>query len=126
MSDKNKFSCNYLDDIEFKRDGLRPFFEYRDLGIKEATNGAVIAHVIRAVPGERSVPHQHYHEVTFQMVYILKGWAEFEYEGVGRKRLTAGTCVHQPSGIHHKEVAHSDDLELIEIVMPGDFETKES
>ncbi len=126
MSDKNKFSCNYLDDIGFKRDGLRPFFEYRDLGIKEATNGAVIAHVIRAVPGEHSVPHQHYHEVTFQMVYILKGWAEFEYEGVGRKRLTAGTCVHQPSGIHHKEVAHSDDLELIEIVMPGDFETKES
>ena len=25
-----------------------------------------------------------------------------------------------------KKVAHSDDLELIEIVMQGDFETKES
>ncbi|MBA4739579.1 MAG: cupin domain-containing protein [Burkholderiales bacterium] len=126
MNETTKFSCNHLSESKFKRDGLRPFFEYRDLGIQDATNGAVVAHVIRAVPGEHPVPRRHHHDVSFQMVYILKGWAEFEYEGVGRKRLTAGTCVHQPPGIVHKEVAHSDDLELIEIVMPGNFETHES
>ena len=31
--------------------GLRAFFEYRDLGIKAATDGKYVAHVIRAVPG---------------------------------------------------------------------------
>ena len=57
------------------------------------------------------------------MVYVLKGWAIFEYEGQGQHRLEAGTCVHQPSGIRHREIAHSEDLELIEIVLPGTFET---
>jgi hypothetical protein len=31
----------------FKRRGLRSYFEYRDLGIKRATRGRVVAHVIR-------------------------------------------------------------------------------
>jgi hypothetical protein len=31
--------------------------------------------------------------------------------------------VHQPPSIRHREIAHSDDLELLEIVMPADFET---
>jgi len=32
-------------------DGLRGFFEYRDLGISDATDGEVNAHVIRVLPG---------------------------------------------------------------------------
>src|SRR6266849_6548532 len=38
----------------------------------------------------------------------------------------AGSCVHQPPGIRHAEVAHSDDLELIEITLPAEFETIET
>ena len=53
--------------------GLRPFFTYRDLGIHEATGGSYGAHVIRAVPGQHAEPHWHTHDLTFQMVYILKG-----------------------------------------------------
>ena len=34
--------------------GLRAFFEYRDLGINDATKGKFIAHVIRAVPGRHA------------------------------------------------------------------------
>ena len=66
---------------------------------------------------------RHHHEVTFQMIYCLKGWIEFDYEGVGPVRLEPGSCVHQPPGIRHTELGHSDDLELLEIVMPGDFVT---
>ena len=33
--------------------GLRGFFEYRDLGISDATDGKVNAHVIRAITGLR-------------------------------------------------------------------------
>jgi quercetin dioxygenase-like cupin family protein len=61
--------------------------------------------------------------VQLQLVYILKGWVRFEYEGQGEVLLQAGSCVHQLPGIRHREIAHSDDLELIEIVLPGDFTT---
>jgi len=104
--------------------GLRSFFEYRDLGIKNATNGKYVAHVIRAVPGRHTEPQWHLHELDFQMVYILKGWVKFEYEGHGEITLRPGSATLQPSGIRHREISHGDDLELIEICSPGEFETK--
>jgi uncharacterized RmlC-like cupin family protein len=118
-----KFSVSHVQSSRFEDDGLRPFFQYRDLGIRDATNGLVLAHVIRAKPGTQAVPERHHHEVHFQMVYVLKGWVKFRYEGVGEVTLKAGSCVHQPPGIKHTELGHSDDLELIEIVMPADFKT---
>jgi len=56
---------------------------------------------------------------------VLKGWIEFEYEGQGVVRLEPGSCVHQPPGIRHREVGHSDDVEMLEIVMPADYATVE-
>ncbi len=111
-------------DAAFER-GLRAFFEYRDLGIAAATAGAVVAHVIRAVPGAKLAGAPHLHRTTFQLVYVLKGWIEFEYEGHGRVRLEAGSCVYQPPAIRHREIAHSDDIEMLEIAMPAAFATEE-
>jgi len=118
------FVVSHERDAVFDR-GLRSFFEYRDLGIKAATGGRVVAHVIRAAAGTDFSSQPHMHKTTFQMVYILKGWIEFEYEGQGVVRLEAGSCVHQPPEIHHREVGHSEDIELLEIVLPGEFETHE-
>ena len=59
-----------------------------------------------------------------QMVYILQGWVVFEYEGQGEVTLRKGTSVLQPPGIRHREISHSDDLELIEICSPAEFETE--
>jgi quercetin dioxygenase-like cupin family protein len=117
-----RFSVSHAKEAKWDR-GLRAFFEYRDLGIKEATAGRVVAHVIRAIPGVQAMPQRHHHEVEFQMVYVLKGWIRFDYEGAGEVTLTAGSCVHQPPGIRHTELGHSDDLELVEIVLPAEFET---
>jgi quercetin dioxygenase-like cupin family protein len=58
-------------------------------------------------------------------VYVLKGWIEFEYEGQGTVRLEAGSCVHQPPEIRHRETGHSEDIEMLEIVLPANFETEE-
>lgn len=123
MEHTMKFSVSHAAESGFKTDGLRPFFEYRDLGIRDSTSGKVVAHVIRARPGIHAEPQRHHHEVELQLVYVLKGWIEFDYEGVGKTRLVAGSCVHQPPGIRHTELGHSDDLELIEIVLPADFQT---
>ena len=116
------FVVSHARDAAFER-GLRSFFEYRDLGIKDATAGKVVAHVIRAAAGTEFSSQPHAHRTTFQLVYVLKGWIEFEYEGQGRVRLEAGSCVHQPPQIRHREVGHSEDVEMLEIVLPANFET---
>jgi mannose-6-phosphate isomerase-like protein (cupin superfamily) len=118
------FVASHAKDAHFER-GLRAFFEYRDLGIKAATQGRVAAHVIRACAGSEFASQPHLHRIEFQLVYVLKGWIEFEYEGQGRVRLEAGSCVHQPSGIRHVELGHSADVELLEIVLPAEFATEE-
>lgn len=121
-----KFSASHAGDAVFKYGGLRSCFEYRDLGIAAATGGKVMAHVIRAKPGAHGGFAWHKHNLDFQMYYVLKGWVRFNYEGVAEVTSRAGSCVHQPPGIRHAEVAHSDDLELIEITLPADFETVET
>jgi quercetin dioxygenase-like cupin family protein len=118
------FSVQHARDGKFVADGLRQYFEYRDLGIRDATGGKAVMHVIRAREGTNATGEWHRHEVDLQLVYILKGWVRFEYEGVGEVLLEAGSCVHQPPGIRHREIAHSPDLELIEIVSPAAFRTE--
>jgi mannose-6-phosphate isomerase-like protein (cupin superfamily) len=118
------FIATHAKDAHFER-GLRSFYEYRDLGIKTATDGRVDAHVIRAAAGTDFSSQPHRHHTTFQLVYILKGWIEFEYEGQGLVRLEAGSCVHQPPGIRHRELGHSDDIEILEVVLPAGFATEE-
>ena len=118
------FIATHAKDAAFER-GLRSFYEYRDLGIKTATDGRVDAHVIRAAAGKEFSSQPHLHRTTFQLVYILKGWIEFEYEGQGIVRLEAGSCVHQPPGIRHRELGHSDDIEMLEVVLPAGFATEE-
>ena len=106
--------------------GMRAIFEYRDLGIAAGTDGEYVAHVIRANGSEAGdqIHEWHVHDCHFQMVYILQGWATFEYEGVGVRTLHAGDCVNQVPLLKHREVECSDDLELLEIVSPANFETR--
>ena len=118
------FVASHAAGASFER-GLRSFYEYRDLGIKTATEGKVDAHVIRAAAGKEFSSQPHIHKTTFQLVYILKGWIEFEYEGQGVVRLEAGSCVHQPPEIRHRELGHSEDIEMLEIALPGNFITEE-
>jgi quercetin dioxygenase-like cupin family protein len=118
------FVATHAKGARFER-GLRSFYEYRDLGIKRATDGRVDAHVIRAAAGTEFSSQPHIHRTTFQLVYILKGWIDFEYEGQGVVRLEAGSCVHQPPEIRHRELGHSEDIEMLEIVLPGEFATEE-
>lgn len=118
------FVVSHERDAEFKR-GLRSFFEYRDLGIAQATAGRAVAHVIRAAAGTEFSSQPHRHKTSLQLVYVLNGWIEFEYEGHGNVRLEAGSCVHQPPGIRHRELGHSQDIEMLEIVLPADFQTEE-
>jgi mannose-6-phosphate isomerase-like protein (cupin superfamily) len=124
---KHKFVAKRFRPEDFKADGLRNYALYRDLGIKDATYGMAIAHVIRMVGpcDPKVVSKLHTHEADFQMIYVLKGSMTGEYEGHGVHTLNEGDCWLQPKNIKHKVLDYSDDCELLEIVMPGDFETVE-
>ena len=107
--------------------GLRRYAKYRDLGIAQATNGMVQAHVIRFVPPCRpeEVSKRHYHDVDFQMVYVLKGWIKTELDGQGAIVMRAGSAWIQPPRIEHVVLDYSDDCEVLEVILPADFATVE-
>jgi len=121
---QHKFTVSHHREEDFDA-GLRTYAKYRDLGIAPATGGMVQAHVIKFVPpfnaDEVSIPH--YHDVDFQMVYVLKGWIKSEFEGEGAHTFYAGSCWIQPPKIKHTVLGYSDDCEVLEIVLPADFET---
>ncbi len=123
MTKKQALSHHEAAKAEFRSDGLRSYFEYRDLGIKDATHGAYIAHVVRALEGHSATGQWHWHDCTFQIFYVLNGWARFEYEGQGVRIVRKGDCVLQPAKVRHRELEHSEDFEVLEIVAPGDFAT---
>ena len=121
---KQKFTVSHHAEADFAV-GLRTYAKYRDLGISVATGGMVQAHVIRFVPPCRpeEVSKLHYHDVEFQMVYVLKGWIKSEFEGEGTVTMRAGSCWIQPPRIEHRVLDYSDDCEVLEIILPADFET---
>ena len=107
--------------------GLRSYAQYRDLGMVEATNGMVRAHVLRFTEpcDPKVVSKLHFHDTEFQMVYVLKGWVKTELEGQGEITMRAGSSWTQPPRIKHVINDYSEDCELLEIIMPADFETEE-
>ena len=118
-----KPAVQHLKHAKFSQRGLRGYFEYRDLGITRASRGRVIAHVIRARPQKAPHGDWHVHDVELQFVYVLKGWVKMQYEGGKPIVMKAGTCFVQPPRIRHRELAHSHDCEMLEIVAPADFKT---
>lgn len=127
LSRQHKFVASHLTPGAFKADGLRSYAHYRDLGIKDATCGMAVAHVIRFIGkcDPRIVSKKHTHECEFQMIYVLKGTITTEIEGHGVHTMNAGDSWLQPQGIVHKVVDYTDGCEVLEIVLPADFKTIE-
>ncbi len=122
-----KFCASLAKDAEFE-EGLRGCFEYRDLGIADATNGQFHAAISRVRDGFKGDQHirttgMHRHLCDFQMFYVLKGWVTMYYEGEGEVTLYAGDNCLQPAGIRHNEIQCSEDFECLEIYSPAIHET---
>ena len=124
---KQRVAVSHHREEDFKADGLRTYAKYRDLGIADASGGLARAHVIRLIgpcnPAE--VSKLHFHDVEFQMVYVLKGWVKTYMEGQGETLMQEGSAWTQPPRIKHLIMDYSDDVELLEIILPADFKTVE-
>ena len=82
---KPKIVLSRLDGTEWTRKGLRPFLEYRDLGLAEATEGRVGGTIGRAIkkfePGGGAPRHTH--NTSFHLIFVMRGWFRTEFEGLG-------------------------------------------
>jgi mannose-6-phosphate isomerase-like protein (cupin superfamily) len=120
-----RFAVSHLAEADFE-DGLRSYARYRDLGFAKATGGLVQAHVIRMIPPVTDeVRKRHIHDVELQLVYVLKGSMTTDFEGQGPVTMRAGSAWIQPPRIKHTVLDYSDDCEVLEIVLPANFGTKE-
>jgi mannose-6-phosphate isomerase-like protein (cupin superfamily) len=124
---KQRIAVSHHREEDFKADGLRAYAKYRDLGIADATHGLAQAHVIRLQgpcdPAE--VSKLHFHDVEFQMVYVLKGWVKTYMDGQGETLMKEGSAWTQPPKIKHMILDYSDDVELLEVILPAEFKTVE-
>lgn len=108
-------------------DSFRQFADdlyVRDTVIEKFTGGMVGVKVFRARPeGPRSGIPWHWHELGVHIAYVTKGWAVYEFEGTGKVRVEEGTFIYQPPFNRHRELEQSNDFEVIEFALPGEFKT---
>ena len=104
-------------------EGRRSFFKYRDLGVTKASNGWMRAQLTTAITGMTKPTGWHYHVCEGQFVYTLKGWVELAFEDGSKCRLEAGDSCFIPGGVKHNEIGTSDDLEILEVSLPGEIGT---
>lgn len=124
---KQRIAISHYHEEDFKADGLRAYAKYRDLGIAAASHGLAQAHVIRLQgPCDTAeVSKLHFHDVDFQMVYVLKGWVKTYMDGQGETLMKEGSAWTQPPKIKHMILDYSDDVELLEVILPAEFKTVE-
>ena len=124
---KQRIAISHHREEDFVTNGLRTYAKYRDLGVAAASHGLAQAHVIRLIGpcNPEEVSKLHFHDVDFQMVYVLKGWVKTYMEGQGETLMQQGSAWTQPPRIKHLIMDYSDDVELLEVILPAEFKTVE-
>src|ERR1700709_1012649 len=82
--------------------GRRPFFKDRPLGVTEGTNGFMRAQVTSAEQGMSKPTGWHVHKCQAQLVYMLSGWIDLEFED-RKVRVQAGDSIMIPGNTPHNE-----------------------
>jgi quercetin dioxygenase-like cupin family protein len=103
--------------------GRRAFFKYRDLGVTEGTNGVMRAQVTSAEQGMSKETGWHIHKCQAQLVYMLSGWIDLEFED-RKVRIKAGDSIMIPGNTPHNETGTSDTFELLEVSIPAEMGTE--
>ena len=123
MRKNQAFAIAHADEGRFEGAGLRPFFEYRDLGIAGATGGAYGAHVIRAVPGMESPGTWHVHdlEVGGTVLLVDSGPAQ---RIVWETRVTHSFAVPYESSLAClDEIRELLTTDFVDVRMPVEYRT---
>ena len=122
---KPKIVLSRLEGTEWTRKGLRPFLEYRDLGLAEATEGRIGGTIGRAIkkfePGGGAPRHTH--NTNFHLIFVMRGWFRTQFEGLGEVTVRQGDCIAYQGEIPQEHIEYSDDFEVMQIASPADYRT---
>ena len=116
-----QFRCARESEAEWTEWRL-PGFEARDTGITVATKGLAGVRVARRSPGAGDIPRSR-HDADIHFAFVRSGALTLRVEGYPPESLAAGDAFVLPPGLHTEIEAASDDLEILEVTLPGEFAT---
>ncbi len=96
-------------------------FECRDTGIAAATGGLATVRVARL--RETAAKKRYRHDADFLFTFVLSGSLSLDVDGRGARPVTEGSAFVLPRGELSALTECSADLELLEVALPGRFET---
>jgi quercetin dioxygenase-like cupin family protein len=97
-----------------------PGFISRDTTIATNTKGVAGVNVIRRGAGD---PVWARHDADIHFTFVMEGTMTLEGEGKDPYALAPGDAFVIPPGMATRYADVSDDLELLEVALPGDFTT---
>ena len=92
----------------------------RDTGITAGTKGVAGIHVVRKDDGD---PPPARHDADIHFTFVMEGHMTLSAEGQDDRTLEAGDAFVIPPGMKTRYSAPSDDVELLEVTLPGAFKT---
>jgi quercetin dioxygenase-like cupin family protein len=97
-----------------------PGFVSRDTTINTNTKGVAGVNVLRPDSGD---PAWSTHDADILFTFVMAGEMTLQGEGKDDYRLAAGDAFVIPPGLRTRYLAPSADLELLEVSLPGEFQT---
>ena len=98
-----------------------PGFTSRDTTIAENTADVAGVHVVRKAEG---TPAWTTHDSDILFTFVMEGTMRLEGEGKEPFDLSPGDAFVIPPGMATRYAAPSDDIELLEVTLPGAFATQ--
>ncbi len=98
-----------------------PGFEARDTTIAQNTGNVAGVQVVRRGQGD---PQWTSHDSDILFTFVMEGTVTLEGEGRDPFPLEAGDAFVIPPGMNTRLSAPSQDIELLEVSLPGDFATR--
>lgn len=99
-----------------------PGFDFRDSGINQATNGVASVHVARLSTTD-ALPVFTSHNSDILFSFVMEGEMELSAKGYETRSLQSGDAFVIPPDLVYMISKRSEDLVLLEVSLPGNFNT---
>ncbi|KAI0973616.1 RmlC-like cupin domain-containing protein [Xylaria arbuscula] len=100
-----------------------PGFEARDTGVEDGTKGVAAVRVVRPAAREEPAVHVTSHDSDILFTFVLSGSCTLHGEGQGSQVLSEGDAYTLPPSLKTSLTDYSKDLSLLEVSLPGGFNT---
>ncbi len=110
--------CHHLANEATWKEWRLPNLQSRNTGIDTATGGVASVHVIKPL-STATTSNILQHDVDILFTFVMKGSMTLEAEGEGIHSLQKGDAFVIPPGMEYSYFDCSEDMELLEVSLPG-------